>query len=518
MEAEKVADSMLEECGLGSIDAARLTLEMTENLGQLAQGKPRAELLLILRRVIHAGVQAVEREEYTVSLETAAWASVEARRDRVRPVTLRDLRHYVRRILKVEGVSGLQLRNITTGMCRHILRQAFGSSRHSYVKGRAILHSIFAYGIRREWCDSNPVARIEVPRVEEKQIVPLSPDAVERLLACARESDMQLSLNLLLFSGVRPAEVARLKPSDFYWEEQQVIIRPRASKTGGGRVVPLRLNEDLPEELRTIPGNRNRRWRRLRLTAGFAQWASDSCRHTFASYHAAYFKNLPALQLEMGHHNLDLLRSRYMAPALGSRSGLGDVSKLVLPGSFTGVCAVEGHVIHTVTHQRRALEAFHRQRDQTTLTGNDCKSAFAQGQSHAFSGCKVRIDREHKGRAFEGYEISHQSQSGGQLLEYKFETGTAVAQCGGVHGTVEGVGATGPAVHIVHRQGAALTTHGNEGLARRILGQAFGNLDGAGIESQSTAHSQGTAVKFQCTVTVHGHGSCGGIDVPPCTR
>lgn len=316
MKAERIADSILNNCSLSSIDAARLVLEMTENLGTLVQGKTRTELLLILRRVIHAGVQAVEREEYTVSLETAAWASVEARCDRVRPVTLRDLRHYVRRILKVEGVAGLQLRNVTTGMCRHILQEAFSGSRHSYVKGRAILHSIFAYGMRREWCDSNPVARIEVPRVDEKQIAPLSPNEVERLLDCAKGSDMQLSLNLLLFSGVRPTEVARLKPADFYWEEQQVIIRPRASKTGGGRVVPLRLNEDLPEELRIIPCNWKRRWRRLRLTAGFVHWVSDACRHTFASYHAAYFRNLPALQLEMGHHNLDLLRSRYMAPAL----------------------------------------------------------------------------------------------------------------------------------------------------------------------------------------------------------
>lgn len=316
MNAENIADSILKDCGLGCVDAARLVLEIAENLGELAREKTRNEVMLLFRRVIHAGVQAVEREEFTVSLETAAWASVEARSKSVRPVTLRDLRHFMRRILRVDGVAQLRLRNITTGMCRHILQEAFGSSRHSYVKGRAILHSIFAYGIRREWCDSNPVARIEVPRVEEKQIAPLRPDAVERLLACAKGSDMQLSLNLLLFSGVRPAEVARLKSSDFYWEEQQVIIRPRASKTGGGRVVPLRLSEDLPEKLRCIPCNWNRRWRRLRLTAGFTHWDSDACRHTFASYHAAYFKNLPALQLEMGHHNLDLLRSRYMAPAL----------------------------------------------------------------------------------------------------------------------------------------------------------------------------------------------------------
>ena len=300
------------------MDAARLVLEMAESLGELARDKPRNEVMLLCRRVIHAGVQAVEREEFSVSLETAAWASVEARRKSVRPVTLRDLRHFMRRILRVDGVAQLQLRSITSGMCRHILQSAFGGSTSSYVKGRAVLHSIFAYGIRREWCDGNPVARIEVPRIEEKPITPLSPDEVNRLLQAAQGSSMQLSLHLMLYAGVRPAEVARLQPPDFCWEEQQVIIRPRASKTGGGRVVPLRGCAKLPAELRIIPRDWNRRWRVLRQSAGFSRWVPDTCRHTFASYHASYFRNLPALQLEMGHHNLDLLRSRYMAPTLTS--------------------------------------------------------------------------------------------------------------------------------------------------------------------------------------------------------
>ena len=29
----------------------------------------------------------------------------------------------------------------------------------------------------------------------------------------------------------------------------------------------------------------------------------DVCRYTFASYHAAFFRNLPELQLEMGHRD-----------------------------------------------------------------------------------------------------------------------------------------------------------------------------------------------------------------------
>ena len=39
------------------------------------------------------------------------------------------------------------------------------------------------------------------------------------------------------------------------------------------------------------------------------------CRHSFATYHAVLFRNLPELKLEMGHRDTSLLRSRYMVPA-----------------------------------------------------------------------------------------------------------------------------------------------------------------------------------------------------------
>ena len=121
------------------------------------------------------------------------------------------------------------------------------------------------------------------------------------------EDDMVMGLNL--------AEVARLSSDDICWKENMVIIRPQTSKTGGGRMVPLRGCYQIPNELRVIPQNWQRRWRSLRKQAGFMHWTPDVCRHTFATYHAAHFRNLPALQLEMGHGNLNLLRSRYMRPA-----------------------------------------------------------------------------------------------------------------------------------------------------------------------------------------------------------
>lgn len=187
------------------------------------------------------------------------------------------------------------------------------------IKGRAVLHSIFAYGIRQEWCDVNPVARVEVPKVKEKTKEPLTPEEVEKLLRTAELPEhraMRFSLHLMLYSGIRPTEVSRLQEDDFCWEERVAIIRPKVSKTGGGRMVPLRKLSHISEEERRIPRNWQQRWHSLRRAAGFRHWVLDICRHSFASYHAAFFRNLPELQLEMGHRDLSLLRSHYLSPAL----------------------------------------------------------------------------------------------------------------------------------------------------------------------------------------------------------
>ena len=308
--------NILRSTGIEVDDAARLILEGVELLQESAKGKSRMEMVLLMRRVVQAGVDAVKSAEFTVSLRDAAWASVEARRD-LRTTTQRDLRHFVRRILKVDGVGELPLRGISSEQCRGLLSRAFGDSRSSYVKGRVILHSIFAYGMRREWCSGNPVSRIETPRLKENLINPLSLEEVQRLLQVAKlpkHRDMLFSLCLMLYGGVRPAEVARLRAEDICWDEKRIIIRPQSSKTGGGRMVHLHCMHDLKRERCVIPRNWCRRWRELRSAAGFSYWVADVCRHTFASYHAAHFRNLEALQVVMGHRNMSLLSSRYVVP------------------------------------------------------------------------------------------------------------------------------------------------------------------------------------------------------------
>ena len=299
--------------GLAVLEAAQLACALVRRCG--------ADIRKC-HEVIDLGEQAREARLQTVSLEEAGWASVEARAD-LRATSRRDIRYFLRKLLKVEGVGALPLRAITSKQCRDMLRAAFGHSKSMYIKGRSLLHSVFVFGMRQEWCDSNPVVRIEIPKVEEATKIPLPVADVRRLEAAAQQEqfrDMRLSLYLLLYCGIRPTEVSRLEAKDFCWKEGVVLIRPNKSKTGGGRVVPLRGVKQIPPTQRVIPQHWQERWRALRRAAGFTRWVPDVCRHTFASYHAAYFENLPQLQLEMGHRDVTLLRTRYMSPTLRSEA------------------------------------------------------------------------------------------------------------------------------------------------------------------------------------------------------
>lgn len=317
------ADTLLHRTPLRSIDAARIVLEMLEELGPTTRSiKSRDALLQLLRRVVLTGVHVVLKAEQTVTFAQAVQESLESRAGR-RPLTLRDLRHFTNRMLKVNDIAERPIRSIGVAECRNLLDQAFGTSLHSYRKGRTILHSIFAYAMRHEWCERNPVDSIENPMIRERPITPLSTDEIARLEKAVQDPqhrNMQLSLHLMLYCGVRPHEVRRLDPTrDIDWGHRQVLIRPNTSKTGGGRIIPLRKARLVRREWRQIiPLDWSARWRSLRQTAGFLDWQADVCRHTFASYHAQRFRNLPQLQLEMGHSNTNLLRTRYVMAQLGN--------------------------------------------------------------------------------------------------------------------------------------------------------------------------------------------------------
>ena len=301
---------VLKSTGIDVLEAALVAKEALE----CGRGRVRRA-----RECVRLGAEEMRKRERTVTFAKAVETALEDRKRKgLRARSIVDFRYLCKRMMKMNpGLADRRMRSITSEDCRRCLETAFRGSAAQYRKARAILSGVFSTAIRHDWCDANPVSRVEVPDVIEKPIEPLTIEEVERLEAAAQlpeHRDMQLSLHLMLYCGIRPTEVSRIDPErDIDWQNQRVVVRPTTSKTGGGRVVPLRKAEDIT--VRTIPRRWQLRWRALRQAAGWNMenaWQPDICRHTFATYHAAHFRNFPALQLEMGHRDSSLLRTRYV--------------------------------------------------------------------------------------------------------------------------------------------------------------------------------------------------------------
>lgn len=319
-----MANKLLEKRGISLLDSVRLILDLIDVSGGSVDVKR-------MRRCIQLGGKSLEREEYTVSFREAFKSSLASKYYR-RPRTLSDIKQMVERMIKANpGLSTRSLRSISSLECSQFLNKSFSTSRQLY-KARLVLSGVFSLGKRRGWCDDNPIERVDVPVLRESEIPSLSLDDVKALLHSARmeiNGECLPAVLLMLFAGIRPREVQRLKWENISLKEKVISLRPCHTKTGGPRHVTIlpvlakwlnyyvRIKK--PMEYQGIcPRNWMKKWARLRKSVGWGEgylkgeWKQDCLRHTYASYHAKYFQDYAQLQMEMGHHSSSLLRTRYL--------------------------------------------------------------------------------------------------------------------------------------------------------------------------------------------------------------
>ncbi len=311
---------LLEGSGLSPSAAGRLALELAESAGALRlQG---SALMNRCRRIIQLGREARAQEGASTTFARAVQAALESRQDR-RPRTRAEFGGICRRLLRARPeLARRRVRSFTAEDCRSLLEQTFASTRQR-AKGRVILHGVFAHALREGWCRSNPVAALRAPVLRESEVQVLRCAEIRRLLRMARlpeHGSCMAPLGLMLWAGVRPAEVARLHWEDVDEAEGVIVLRARHSKTGGARHITL--HPVLRAWLSEVPGPHEgplcppcwaRRWKRLREAAGLTPWQQDVLRHSFASYHIKQWHDYARLQLEMGHRSSELLRTRYLS-------------------------------------------------------------------------------------------------------------------------------------------------------------------------------------------------------------
>ena len=271
-------------------------------------------------KVIEAGLRNIRAKEMSLADGFALYLKS---KQHLRPDSIRDIRCIGNRLLRTNPELGKRnFSELSVAECEEWLNAAFHTN-PQFNKARTMLHGLFEFALRREWCDKNPIKRIERKKVIEREIQPLKLSETKRLIKTAQNESPVYAVvaALLVYTGIRPREVRRLTWRDIDTEEKTITVRSQCSKTGGVRQVeiPPVLNRLLITHSRELkkekicPPNWQRHWRKIRDNSGFrGRWVQDVLRHTYASFHAKNYADLPRLQLNMGHRDQSLLRSRYI--------------------------------------------------------------------------------------------------------------------------------------------------------------------------------------------------------------
>ena len=299
------------------------TLDSARFVRNILDAKPSDSKLTdaqFVLKVIDVGLRHIRTNEMSLADGFALYLKS---KQHLRPDSIRDIRCIGNRLLRTKPELGKRnFSELSVSECEEWLNAAFHTD-SQFNKARTMLHGLFEFALRREWCDKNPIKRIERKKVVEKEIQPLKLAETKRLIKAAQNESPVYAIvaALLVYTGIRPREVRRLTWRDIDTEEKTITVRSQCSKTGGVRQVeiPPVLNRvliahsrELKEE-KICPTDWQRRWRKIRDNSGFrGRWVQDVLRHTYASFHAKNYADLPRLQLNMGHRDQSLLRSRYI--------------------------------------------------------------------------------------------------------------------------------------------------------------------------------------------------------------
>lgn len=182
----------------------------------------------------------------------------------------------------------------------------------------------FNFAVKRGYINTkSPMAGIERPRVRYAvpEFIPVAD--VERLMRGAEKSDKSLTARLAIgvFSGLRPAELERLQPSDIDIAAKVIHVRPEVAKTGRPRHVTM--SDNLTAWLAAYPFDTTNSFdeRRARVckAAGVEKWPHDALRHTFASHHLAMWQDAGKTSFELGHERDSKLLYKHYAGLVGKK-------------------------------------------------------------------------------------------------------------------------------------------------------------------------------------------------------
>lgn len=238
----------------------------------------------------------------------------------------------------VDEVGKVNLRDLSADRLEKAISKHFKSV-HSFNLALRSISPLFNMALRKSpaWIDANPCKAIDkkdTGRAGPISIVSVA-EARTLLKSCkdwtkdkkihdnykVDATDALPAVAIMLFAGVRPAEIKRLEWEDVDLDEGTIFISNRKAKTDRSREIemPDTLLDWLkatapkaPERTgNVVPSNWKRKIQIVRTKAGIATTGRDQLRKSFASYHLRAFDDVNKTRAIMGHETDDVLFTNY---------------------------------------------------------------------------------------------------------------------------------------------------------------------------------------------------------------
>jgi integrase len=251
--------------------------------------------------------------------------------------TLMDYESYTR-VHLLPAFGALELEAITIELIEDFIatKRQEGKAVKSILNYLGLLHAMFAFAVRRGWCNRNPVAPVEKPRnLRNLDIRFLEVDELDALLTATPTDERGRTERVLYLTaamtGLRRGELLALRWQDIDWEAGVVRVRrnytrgrfgtPKSRRSSRAVPLALRVREELQQhyertrfeapadlvfphpELGVVldPAKVRKRFQAAARRAGLRPVRFHDLRHTFGTRMAAAGAPLRWIQEWMGH-------------------------------------------------------------------------------------------------------------------------------------------------------------------------------------------------------------------------
>ena len=176
MEAEKgLFKGMLGGAKVSAFDCIRFVKNILD-------AKPKDSKLTdaqFILKVIEVGLRNIRNTEK--SFEDGFKIYLESKQH-LRPDSIRDIRCIGNRLIRTNPeLARRNFSELSAATCDEWINSAFTTAPQQN-KARAMLHALFNFALRRDWCENNPIDKIERRRTVKKQIDPLTLAQIRRIL------------------------------------------------------------------------------------------------------------------------------------------------------------------------------------------------------------------------------------------------------------------------------------------------------------------------------------------------